>query len=53
MDEHKTAEQAYKKGYEKGFADAIWYAREELKKISQEIEQVYKTAKEMAGADNA
>ena len=55
-DTHWSNERAYKngyaKGYGKGYADAILYAKEELKKISQEVEQIHKAVKEMAGADN-
>lgn len=49
MKQHDVTEQAYKNGYEKGFADALLYAKEELRKIHMEIDKVYKAVKELGG----
>ena len=40
MNERDIAEQAFNNGYEKGYADAMRYATEQVKQISQEVKQI-------------
>ena len=47
MDEHTSHEQAYKNGYEKGYADAIAYARRELNVIHECVTETLHMVKEL------
>lgn len=47
MDEHTSHEQAYKNGYEKGYADAIAYARRELNTIHEAVTETLAMVKNL------
>ena len=45
MNEHDIAEVAFNNGYEKGYADAMRYATETIRQISQEVKQIKEAVK--------
>ena len=47
MDKHTCYEQAYKNGYEKGYADAIAYARRELNVIHESVPETLHMVEEL------
>ena len=52
MDKHTATEQAYKRGYDKGYADGLAFAQNELKPIKEDVKKILQMCKQLAIVTN-